>query len=134
MKTIHLKLDEKVFIVVPNAPIEDQKRSWYPLPQKNSDDELVEDCEGLMKAINPLRELLHNMVYASLETSDKKFFLVSGFSQGAALSLACYATQILSLMVAFLYLDICHVQNFFVLKLKWIMKNFISLMEQKMML
>jgi len=87
MKTIHLKLDEKVFIVVPNAPIEDQKRSWYPLPQKNSDDELVEDCEGLMKAINPLRELLHNMVYASLETSDKKFFLVGGFSQGAALSL-----------------------------------------------
>ena len=88
MKILHLELDEKVFIVIPNAPIENQKRSWYPLPQKNEVGELQEDYEGLTKAIISIRELFQKLSNDSLESSNNRALLVGGFSQGAALGLA----------------------------------------------
>ncbi len=87
MKMLHLELGEKIFIVIPNAPIENQKRSWYPLPQKNEAGDLEEDYKGLMKAIMSIRELFQKLSNDSLEFSNGRVFLVGGFSQGAALSL-----------------------------------------------
>ena len=87
MKMLHLELGEKIFIVIPNAPIENQKRSWYPLPQKNEAGDLEEDYKGLMKAIMSIRELFQKLSNDSLEFSNGRVFLVGGFSQGAALGL-----------------------------------------------
>jgi len=88
LKMVNLKLNEQAFIIIPNAPIVDGKRSWYPLPELNSNNELVEDCKGLVTSMIPVRELLHKLIYSSLENSVKKSFLIGGFSQGGALSLA----------------------------------------------
>ena len=87
MKMLHLELGKKIFIVIPNAPIENQKRSWYPLPQNNEAGDLEEDYKGLMKAIMSIRELFQKLSNDSLEFSNGRVFLVGGFSQGAALSL-----------------------------------------------
>ncbi len=88
LKTVNLKLNEKTFIIVPNAPMVEGKRSWYPLPQLDSDNNLIEDCTGLMRSIIPIREMLHKLIYSSLEDSKKKHFLIGGFSQGGGLGLA----------------------------------------------
>ena len=46
MKLINMLLDEKLFIIIPNAPIVDGKRSWYPLPI-NHEKGITEDYKGL---------------------------------------------------------------------------------------
>ena len=86
--TVNLKLNEKTFIIVPNAPMVEGKRSWSPLPQLDSDNNLIEDCTGLMRSIIPIREMLHKLIYSSLEDSTKKHFVIGGFSQGGGLGLA----------------------------------------------
>lgn len=87
MKTVHLKLNEKIFIVIPNAPKDGERRSWYPLPNKNKNGKLEEDCAGLLGSLAPIRKLFHNLIYSSVELKSNKSFLVGGFSQGAALAL-----------------------------------------------
>ena len=50
MKTINMDMDEKLFIVMPNAPVVNEKRSWYPLPETNDKGAIKEDYGGLVKS------------------------------------------------------------------------------------
>ena len=59
MKMLHLELGEKIFIVIPNAPIENQKRSWYPLPQNNEAGDLEEDYKGVQETERGLVQQLN---------------------------------------------------------------------------
>jgi phospholipase/carboxylesterase len=83
MKTINMNLGDKLFIVMPNAPIVNEKRSWYPLPEINDDDVLKEDYEGLVKSKDTIYEF-----FSILDLDLSKKLIVGGFSQGAALSLS----------------------------------------------
>ena len=47
MKMINMYLDDNFCIIMPNAPIVEGKRSWYPLPTTDSSGHIVEDYEGL---------------------------------------------------------------------------------------
>ncbi len=89
MKTIYSKLDRKIFIVLPNAPLSEIKqiRSWYPLPYKNSDDVLQEDCAELYNSLSSIRELLHSIIFETVAEKEKISFVIGGFSQGGALAL-----------------------------------------------
>ena len=66
---------------MPNAPIDDGKRSWYPLPTTDNGS-VVEDDEGIMNSKKILARALHEYI-----DKDKRLYL-GGFSQGAALSLS----------------------------------------------
>ena len=50
MKIINMDMGEKLFIVMPNAPVVNEKRSWYPLPATNDEGTIEEDYEGLVKS------------------------------------------------------------------------------------
>ena len=66
---------------MPNAPLEDGKRSWYPLP-KEINGIIKEDDEGISKSKkNILSNISHHI------NSEKRLF-IGGFSQGAALALS----------------------------------------------
>ena len=52
IKLIETKLDGKLSAILPNAPMINGKRSWFPLPYKTDSDKLNEDCEGLIHAID----------------------------------------------------------------------------------
>ncbi|MBK47160.1 MAG: hypothetical protein CMD82_04905 [Gammaproteobacteria bacterium] len=81
MKMLNLLLDDRLFIVIPNAPEIDGRRSWYPLPQINSSNNIVEDHEGLKKSQAELKNLFDTFSHDSKN-------IIGGFSQGAALSLS----------------------------------------------
>ena len=81
MKMLNLFLDDRLFIVIPNAPEIDGRRSWYPLPQINSSNNIVEDHEGLKKSQAELKNLFDTFSHDSKN-------IIGGFSQGAALSLS----------------------------------------------
>lgn len=66
---------------MPNAPLDDGKRSWYPLPKENNG-LVVEDDEGIKKS----KEDIKLALFPYLD-SNKKTYL-GGFSQGAALALS----------------------------------------------
>ena len=83
MKLINMRLNEVAYIVLPNAPIIDGKGSWYPLPARNNNGDLVEDYDGLRKSIEAIDNLIE-----SLSLGQDKKLIVGGFSQGAALSLS----------------------------------------------
>jgi phospholipase/carboxylesterase len=83
MKLINMRLNEVACIILPNAPIIDGKSSWYPLPARNNNGDLVEDYDGLSKSIEAIDNLIE-----SLSLDQNKKFIVGGFSQGAALSLS----------------------------------------------
>tara|TARA_B110000093_G_scaffold81745_1_gene88619 strand:- start:5379 stop:5903 length:525 start_codon:yes stop_codon:yes gene_type:complete len=83
MKLINMRLNETAYIVLPNAPIIDGKSSWYPLPARNNNGDLVEDYDGLNKSI----EVIDNLI-ESLSLDQNKKLIIGGFSQGAALSLS----------------------------------------------
>ena len=81
MKMLNLMLDDRLYIVIPNAPEEDGKRSWYPLPKVEEDKSITEDYDGLLNA--------HKIVDSLIEIYGcGKEIIVGGFSQGAALSLS----------------------------------------------
>ena len=81
MKMVNLLLDDRLYIVIPNAPEKDGKRSWYPLPKIEEDKSISEDYAGLVDA--------HKMVHSLIEEySNNNEIIVGGFSQGAALSLS----------------------------------------------
>ena len=81
IKLLNLNLDGRLFVIMPNAPLEHGKRSWYPLPQER-DGKVVEDDEGIMNS----KEQIKSSLISYIDT-DKKTYL-GGFSQGAALSLS----------------------------------------------
>ncbi len=81
MKMLNLLLDDRLFIVIPNAPQRDGKRSWYPLPKIEEGKSITEDYAGLLDA--------HKIVNSLIEKySNNREIIVGGFSQGAALSLS----------------------------------------------
>ena len=81
MKMLNLLLDDRLFIVIPNAPERDGKRSWYPLPKVKTDGLVIEDYEGLREAHKLVDDLIDVCGYDGA-------IIVGGFSQGAALSLS----------------------------------------------
>ena len=81
MKMLNLLLDDRLFIVIPNAPERDGKRSWYPLPQVKADGSVIEDYEGLREAHKVVDRMIDECGYDGTT-------IVGGFSQGAALSLS----------------------------------------------
>lgn len=81
IKLLNLNLDGRLHVIMPNAPLEDGKRSWYPLP-KEIDGKIVEDDEG----INSSKKNILSSLSEHLNTN-KRLFL-GGFSQGAALALS----------------------------------------------
>ena len=81
MKMLNLLLDDRLFIVIPNAPEIEGKRSWYPLPRVVDDKSIEEDYEGLKDA--------HKIVDSLVDSYGKNSeIIIGGFSQGAALSLS----------------------------------------------
>lgn len=84
LKLLNMKLNDSIFIVLPNAPYDGEKRSWYPLPKaSHSKNTIVEDFEGLKKSLELTKDLI-----VSLSLSGNQKLVVGGFSQGAALSLS----------------------------------------------
>ena len=81
IKLLNLNLDGRLHVIMPNAPMDNGKRSWYPLPS-TLNGSVVEDDEGIMNSKKVIAKALHD--YTDI---DKRLFL-GGFSQGAALSLS----------------------------------------------
>ena len=81
IKLLNLNLDGRLHVIMPNAPVDNGKRSWYPLPS-TLNGSVVEDDEGIMNSKKIIAEALHHHI-----DMDKRLFL-GGFSQGAALSLS----------------------------------------------
>jgi len=81
IKLLNLNLDGRLHVIMPNAPVDKGKRSWYPLPS-TLNGSVVEDDEGIMNSKKIIAEALHNHI-----DINKRLFL-GGFSQGAALSLS----------------------------------------------
>ena len=81
IKLLNLNLDGRIYVVMPNAPVDNNKRSWYPLPTE-VDGKIVENDAGIDKAkaetLSDLSEYL----------KDCKRLYIGGFSQGAAFSLS----------------------------------------------
>ena len=61
MKTISMYLNNDVFIVMPNAPIVDNKRSWYPLPKSSENGNIVEDDIGLNKSKKIIYQFIESL-------------------------------------------------------------------------
>ena len=81
IKLLNLNLDGRLHVIMPNAPMDNGKRSWYPLPS-TLNGSVVEDDEGIENSKKIIAEALHDHI-----DIDKRLFL-GGFSQGAALSLS----------------------------------------------
>ena len=81
IKLLNLNLDGRLHVIMPNAPVDNGKRSWYPLPS-TLNGSVVEDDEGIMNSKKIIAEALNDHI-----DIDKRLFL-GGFSQGAALSLS----------------------------------------------
>ena len=81
IKLLNLNLDGRLHVIMPNAPVDNGTRSWYPLPS-TLNGSVVEDDEGIMNSKKIIAEALHDHI-----DIDKRLFL-GGFSQGAALSLS----------------------------------------------
>ena len=89
MKLINMMLDEKLFIIMPNAPIIDEKRSWYPLPVSNENG-VTEDYEGLCNSQIKVCNFIKKHI-------KKNNIFVGGFSQGAALSLSLLFNKLINI-------------------------------------
>ena len=81
IKLLNLNLDGKLHVIMPNAPLDNGKRSWYPLP-KEDNGIVVEDDKGIKKSKEQIKSALIPYI-----DPNKKTYL-GGFSQGAALSLS----------------------------------------------
>ena len=91
LKLVNMNVNDDMYIVMPNAKMIDNKRSWYPLPTTTNDNsEVHEDFAGFKAAMSEITEF---MVQVGIKSESK--LLVGGFSQGAALSLGlCFQKEI----------------------------------------
>ena len=80
MKLLNLKLDDRLYIVIPNAALEKDRRSWYPLPVE-VDGVIKEDHIGIEAAKDSFCKTISSHLDTSKET------IIGGFSQGAAFSM-----------------------------------------------
>ena len=83
MKVMNMQMNAAAYIILPNAPKVDNKRSWYPLPFKDKDGKLIEDCIGLKNSIDMIDDFINTQ-----KLDKEKKLIIGGFSQGAALSLS----------------------------------------------
>ena len=83
MKMLNMYMNNDVCIIMPNAPIVDSRRSWYPLPQVNDKGLIVEDLNGLENSKTEISNFINSF---DIEKDTK--LIIGGFSQGAALSLS----------------------------------------------
>ncbi len=83
LKVINMQINEAAYIIMPNAPLVNDKRSWYPLPTKDKNQQLMEDYEGLQASINDMDDFIDGL---KLDVNRK--LIIGGFSQGAALGLS----------------------------------------------
>jgi predicted esterase len=83
MKVINMQMNDEVCIIMPNAPLVDNKRSWYPLPMTSENGLIKEDNEGLETSKAEVSRFINSF---TLEKGQD--VIVGGFSQGAALSLS----------------------------------------------
>tara|TARA_B100000035_G_C20987032_1_gene548304 strand:- start:48 stop:668 length:621 start_codon:yes stop_codon:yes gene_type:complete len=81
IKILNLNMDGRLHVVMPNAPLVNGKRSWYPLPTE-LDGKIVEDDKGIENSKIDIIETIHDHI------KDSKRLYLGGFSQGAALSLS----------------------------------------------
>ena len=81
IKILNLNMDGRMHVIMPNAPLVNGKRSWYPLPTEY-DGKIVEDDKGIQNAKKNIIEAIHDHI------KDSKRLYLGGFSQGAALSLS----------------------------------------------
>ena len=79
MKMLNMYMNNDVCIIMPNAPVLDNKRSWYPLPQINEEGRMIEDLGGLESSKAEISDFINGF---GIE-KDKKL-IIGGFSQGAA--------------------------------------------------
>ena len=83
MKMLNMHMNDDVCIIMPNAPVVDNKRSWYPLPKVNDEGSVIEDLDGLKSSKTAISNFIN-----SFEIEKDKRLIIGGFSQGAALSLS----------------------------------------------
>ena len=81
IKLLNLNLDGRLHVIMPNAPMDNGKRSWYPLPRE-IDGKIKENDEGIEKSKIRILSSLSDYI-----NPNKKLF-IGGFSQGAAISLS----------------------------------------------
>ena len=60
IKLLNLNLDGRLHVVMPNAPIDNGKRSWYPLPATDNGS-VVEDDEGIMNSKKIIAEFTNRI-------------------------------------------------------------------------
>ena len=83
LKVINMQMNEAAYIIMPNAPLVNDKRSWYPLPTKDENNQLLEDYQGLQASVNAMDNFIDGL---NLDVDRK--LIIGGFSQGAALALS----------------------------------------------
>ena len=83
MKMINMYLNDDACIIMPNAPVVEGKRSWYPLPSTDKSGTIIEDFKGLEDSKKSVSKFINNF-----KMKDNQKIIVGGFSQGAALSLS----------------------------------------------
>ena len=83
MNMINMQMNYEICIVMPNAPLADNKRSWYPLPKIAEDGSIEEDHRGLEESKVEISSFIN-----SFRLKTKQVSIIGGFSQGAALSLS----------------------------------------------
>ena len=81
IKILNLNMDGRLHVIMPNAPLDNGKRSWYPLPTELNG-KIVEDDRGIENSKQIIIESIQRHV------EDAKRLYLGGFSQGAALSLS----------------------------------------------
>ena len=83
MKMINMQMNNEICIIMPNAPLVDNKRSWYPLPKTAEDGSVEEDHTGLEESKTEISRFINSFTLKTEQVS-----IIGGFSQGAALSLS----------------------------------------------
>jgi len=90
MEMLNMVCNNSFFILLPNAPVVNGKRSWYPLPNTNHDNIIVEDYDGLISTHEKVKKFITEFKDNNPNLFDKKKIIFGGFSQGGALALSLH--------------------------------------------
>ncbi|MBH43878.1 MAG: hypothetical protein CMD88_00260 [Gammaproteobacteria bacterium] len=93
MKTLNMVCNNSLYIFLPNAPITEGRRSWYPLPKIDSNNEIVEDYDGLMRTHKMIHEAIDYYQNKNPQLFKEKKIIFGGFSQGGALALSMHLAE-----------------------------------------